>query len=311
MATRKGGGGLKLLTAIVVIGAAATGVYSVRNTEVMQRVRGQREDHRLDRNALAPRFGFASAALRVTVGTFYNDQGSPVDLTTTRDISIDRQSRIAVSHNKLERTATEVEPGVTALPFDAIKADYTEILTAQNRYESPSTPDGPWTVSAMPPHYYGTELDDDYIPMIDDIIGFELRGLPATTASSPPPAGNLRSGLKSTDQPRVAGDAPPLSVATSYTYSMDLETFRRAVPIIAGRTDLAGLPNTPVTLTLGFDEVGLLRFADVGITSDVASTLAVQLGTGHQATYHYTLSVETISGEPLAIEVPTNVVPAA
>ena len=70
---------------------------------------------------------------------------------------------------------------------------------------------------------------------------------------------------------------------------------------------ISGPANTPVTLTLGFDDVGLLRFADVEIASSVASTLVQQFGTAHFAAYHYTMSVNVISGEQLTIDVPKNI----
>ena len=45
---------------------------------------GNREDLRLEHTALTPRFGFASASVRVTVGEMYNYDGSTVDLKASR-----------------------------------------------------------------------------------------------------------------------------------------------------------------------------------------------------------------------------------
>jgi hypothetical protein len=147
--------------------------------------------------------------------------------------------------------------------------------------------------------------------MIDDIVGFELRGLPSKPTVAEPNSG-LRSGLAATVvRPQVGGPAAPSSVTTSYTYELTLETYRRAVPILAGRTNLFGPADTAVTLTVGFDDVGLLRYADVSMPSSVAATLAQELDTGQRAIYHYTLSVDDISGDPVSIDVPTNVVDAA
>jgi hypothetical protein len=89
---------------------------------------------------------------------------------------------------------------------------------------------------------------------------------------------------------------------------VDLETYRRVVPILAGRTMLAGPPATEVTLTIGFDEVGLLRFADVSIPTSVATAIARTLGARYSTVYHYTLEVTEISGEPEQIDVPTKYV---
>jgi hypothetical protein len=211
----------------------------------------------------------------------------------------------AKSDVTIERTATEVAPGVNAIPYDALNASFTEILTQNNRYESPTDPGQPWTWYPIGPYYYGTEIDAHYIPMIDDIMGFELRDLPSKPMTIEP-----ASGFKSTVRRRVNGPTPPSAVTTSYTYELDLDTYRRAVPILAGRTNLLGPGNTPVTLTIGFDDVGLLRFADVDMASAVATTVAQQLGTKHDAVYRYTLTVDDISGDPISIDVPTNVVDA-
>lgn len=303
---KKGHGGLKFLSVVVAIVAVIVTVSMTKDSEFVQRVLGNREDRRLERTALTPRFGFASARLHITLAEIYNSaEGGTVDLTTTRDVSIDRESLTAKSDVKIDRTATEVAPGVNAIPYDALNASFTEILTKNNRYESPADPGQPWTWYPIGPYYYGTEIDAHYIPMIDDIMGFELRDLPSKPMTIEP-----ASGFKSTVRRRVTGPTPPSAVTTSYTYEIDLDTYRRAVPILAGRTAFRGPGSTPVTLTIGFDDVGLLRFADVDMGSAVATTVAQQLGTKHSASYHYTLTVDDISGDAISIDVPTDVVDA-
>jgi hypothetical protein len=303
-AKKKGGhGGLKFLAVLLVVGAVVAGVHMTRNTELMQRVFGHREDHRLDRTALTPRFAFASAQLKVTVGSIYNDHGTPLDITSTSDLLIDRQSQTAKMDTRLERTPTTLEPGVEAVPFDASKAEFTEILTTDKVYESPDDPTMPWTEYPTGPGVYGTAVDEHYVPMIDDVMGFELRQL-ATETTPPAAASSLRSSLVT----RAVGASTPSDVVTSYTFIIDLETYRRAAPILAGRTHLDGAPETEVTLTIGFDDTGLLRFVEVSIPSTVATDLVNATGDGTNASYHYVMSVDVISGEPLVIEVPTDVV---
>ena len=307
-------GGLKFIAVLLVIGAIIVAVSSTKHTEFVQRVLGNREDRRVERTAVTPRFEFASATLQISVGEIYNNAGANVDLTTTKDVSIDRESSRAKAEVKLERTSSEVAPGVNAVPFDAINTSFTEIMTKTTRYDTQSDPGKPWITHPVRPYYYGTAIDRHYIPMIDDIMGFELRGLPSKPMVTEPASG-LKSGLKSSlnaeVRPAVTGPTPPSAVTSSYTYQMDLATYRRVVPILAGRTGISGPPQTPVTLTLGFDAVGLLRFADVGMASSVASTLAQQFGPDNSAIYHYTLSVSVISGEPISIEIPTNVIDAS
>ena len=300
---KKGHGGLKFMAFVVVVVLLILGIRTGGKTEIGQRITGNREDHRLSQTALTPRFAFASAKLRVTIGSMFNNQGTAVDLTTTREVSIDRESSTASTDVSIERTATEVSPGVAAIPFDAIKAKYSVILTKQHRYISPTDGGTSWARSPVEPHYYGTELDDHYIPMIDDIMGFELRELPTHLAPV-----NAVSGFK-----RPAVDVPtmPPDATNSYSYDLDMETYRRVAPILAGRTPVDAPPDTAVTLTLAFDDVGLLRFVDVAIPSAVATTLAQQRGDRHAGVYHYALEVVEISGEPITIDVPTDVVDQA
>lgn len=303
---KRGHGGLKFMAFLVTIPVVIVVITTTSHTELGQRLLGNREDQRLEHTALTPRFGFASASLRISVGEIYNSSAAgTVDLTMTKDVTIDRQSSMAKSEIKIERTATQVAPGVSAVPYDAINATFTQILTKDRRYESAREDGQPWTYSSIGPHYYGTEIDEHYIPMIDDIMGFELRGLPTKPSAAEPPA-----SFKSTIRRRATGATPPSAVSTSYTYEFDLATFRRAVPILATRTTIYGPPETPVTLTVGFDEAGLLRFADVGVAPAVASALAEQLGPKNEAIYRYTLQVDEISGEPVSIDVPTDVVEA-
>ena len=300
---KKGHGGLKFLAFLVVVGSIIAAIKIGSGTEAGQRVLGHREDHRVEATALTPRFAYASATLKITKGSIYNDNGSPVDITTTRVVTIDRQSSTAFTDVTVEHTPTEVAPGVDAIPFDALNTAWSEVVTKDHLYESADDPLQPWTRSDNPPYYYGTELDDHYIPMIDDIVGFELRNLATKTAVAAPEA-----GLKSTVlRPSVDGPAATPALATT-TYEMDFETFRRVVPILAGRTRLAAPPATAVTMTLGFDEVGLLHYADVAIPNSVATELAQALDTQHSALYHYTLEVTAISGEPAKIDIPTNYV---
>lgn len=167
-----------------------------------------------------------------------------------RDVSIDRQSATTSSKVNIERTLTEVQPGVSAIPFDALNLSFTEILTKGYSYESGQDPAQPWTRKPVDPYYYGSELDDHYIPMVQDIVGFELRDLPAKPAVT-----KTKSGLRTTARPAV-------------------------------------------------------RYADISVPSSVATTLAQQLGADHTVVYHYSLEVTEISGEPIVIDVPTNVVDA-
>ncbi len=310
-------GGRKFLAVLFVIVAMIVVVSNTRDTEFMQRVTGNREDRRVERTTVTPRFEFASATLQISIGEFYNNAGDPVDLTTTKDVSIDRQSSRAKADVKLERTSTEVAPGVNAVPFDAINASFTEILTKTTRYDSQKDPGQPWVTHPVGPYYYGTAIDEHFIPMIDDIMGFDLRGLPSKPMVTEPTSG-FKAGFKSSllssasvdARPAVTGLTPPSAVTQSYTYQMDLATYRRAVPILAGRTGIYGPPQTPVTLTLGFDAVGLLRYVDIGMASSVASAMAQQFGPDHNAIYHYTMSVDVISGDPISIEIPKDVVDA-
>jgi hypothetical protein len=302
-------GGLKFLAVLLVIGGIVTGLYMSRRTEMVQRVLGHREDHRLDHATLRPRFEYASAEMHLSIAHFYNYQGTPVDLTTTENLTVDRRSQRAKSEIKFERTATQVEPGVTAIPYDALNANYTEILTTTDRFESPTDDSGVWQRYDNHPGYYGTPLDEHYIPMIDDLIGFALRDEKLVDAPTPAAPSGLRSSIARTVKPAVGDNSEPTSVVTSYAYHLDLPTFRRNMPILAWRTNLRGPDETVVTVTVGFDAVGLLRYADVSVSPSVASTLVELLGDDSSVTYHYTLSVDQISGEPAIIDLPTNVVP--
>ena len=304
---KKGHGGLKFLAFVVAITAVIITVSMTHNSEFVQRVLGNREDRRVERLALTPRFGFASAKLHITVAEIYNSEaGGPVDLTSTRDVSIDRESLTAKSDVKIDRTATEVAPGVNAIPYDALNASFTEILTQNNRYESPTDPGKPWTWYPIGPYYYGTEIDAHYIPMIDDIMGFELRDS-ALQADD----GRTRLGI------HVDGSPARHRADTAVRRDNELHVRLRSRHL-SSRSCRSSPPgprslgpgSTPVTLTIGFDDVGLLRFADVEIGSAVATTVAQQLGTKHSAVYHYTLVVDDISGDAISIDVPTDVVDA-
>src|ERR1043165_6672131 len=105
---KKGHGGLKFLGCIVVVVGLIMGIKTGSGTEVGQRVLGHREDRRVAANTLRPRFAFASAKVRITRMSIYNLDGATVDVTSTRDLSIDRQSSSSSSDVSMDRTATEV-----------------------------------------------------------------------------------------------------------------------------------------------------------------------------------------------------------
>jgi len=295
--------GLKFLAFVAVVVGMIFGIKTGSHTEVGQRVLGHREDRRTAANTLTPRFAFASAQVRITRMSIFNPDGTTVDVTSTRNVSIDRQSSSAASDVSIDRTATEIAPGVDAIPYDSLNTKWNEVLTKDFYYESDV--DGhPWVRSPNPPYYYATEIDDHYIPMIDDIVGFELRDLPPKPEAAATPAAGLKSSVA---RPSVDSATTPADLTTT-TYEMDMETFRRAVPILDRRTMIDAPPDTTVTLTIGFDDVGLLRYADVSIPSTVATELAQALGAQHSALYHYTFEVTEISGEPVKIDVPTDYV---
>lgn len=297
---KKGHGGLKFLAFLVVVGALIAGFSVGSKTEAGQRILGKREDRRLVNTQLTPRFAYAAAKLRVTVGSIYNNDGTMLDLTSTKDIALDRQSSTASRTVHITETGTEVSPGVTATPVNGVDAVYTDILTKDYRYESPQTDGEPWTRYVMQPYFYGTELDQHFIPMIDDIMGFELRSLPSKEVAAAAPAGFTR--------PRVNTPVAPSNSTKVYRYDLDMDTYRRVAPILAKRTRITAPPEAPVTLTIGFDDAGLLRFLDVSVDSSVATTFAQALGAGQAADYHYTFEVKTISGEPIDIGIPSPIV---
>ena len=75
-------GGALAIGAIVVVGVLT------QHSEFVQRLTGNREDRRVERTAVTPRFEFASATLQISVGEIYNVAGEAVDLTASRDVSI-------------------------------------------------------------------------------------------------------------------------------------------------------------------------------------------------------------------------------
>jgi hypothetical protein len=302
---KKGHGGLKFLAFIVVVVVLIIGITKGGKTEMGQRITGGREDRRLENTRLTPRFGFASAKVRISVGSIYNLQGSLIDATETSDVSIDHQSARASSVIAIAPTTSEIAPGVAAIPYDTFRDKRTEILTKDYKYVSSYEAGKPWTRSVVEPYYYGDAIDEHFIPMIDDLIGFELRGIPSKPIAVEPASGLKRDSLV---RPAVNTPTASSSVTKIYSYELDMATFQRALPILAGRAQLYAPPGTIVTVTIGFDDVGLLRFADVSIASSFATTLVQQLGDNHSADYHYTLEVTEISGEPITIAVPTDVV---
>ncbi len=136
---------------VMVVVVMIVGIRMVGKTDFGQRVAGNREDRRLERTALTPRFAFASAKLRITIGEIANIEGTTVDLTTTTDESLDHESATVSSDISIERTATEVSPGVSAIPFDALNAKYSEVLTKLYRYHSPKVGATSWTRSVVAP----------------------------------------------------------------------------------------------------------------------------------------------------------------
>lgn len=302
---KKGHGGLKFLAFIVVVASLIIGITKGAKTELGQRITGGREDRRLENTRLTPRFGFASAKVTITVGSIYNIEGSMIDATETSDVSIDHQSARAASVIAIAPTTTEIAPGVDAIPYDAFRETRTEILTKDYKYVSAYEAGQPWTRSVVEPYYYGDAIDEHFIPMIDDLMGFELREIPSKPITVEPASGLKLDTLV---RPAVNTPTPSLAVTKIYSYVLDLATYRRALPILAGRTKLYAPPETMVTVTIGFDDVGLLRFADVSIPSSVATTLAQELGDDLSADYHFTLEVTEISGEPVTIAVPADFV---
>lgn len=302
---KKGHGGLKFLAFLAIVAALIVTIKIGVGTEAGQRIVGKREDHRTEHTSLTPRFAFAAATAQVTVAAIYtNVDGTTIDLTSTTQISIDRQSGTASKGTEVAITPSQISPGVDAMPMDDITDSYTQILTKDYRYETAIDTGQPWDRYKAESSNYGTEIDPHYIPMIDDIMGFELRDLPAKPLTVEPKAG-LKSPARRVDSPSDSS-----SVTRTYSYDMTMNTFRRAIPILANRTDIAIAADTPVTVTIGFDDVGLLRFASVEVSSETATKAAQELGPRRRVVYHYTLDVTDISGEPIAINIPTDFVDA-
>ena len=302
---KKGHGGLKFLLFLAIVATFIVTIKIGVGTEAGQRIVGNREERRVEHTTVTPRFAYAAATVHVTVAAIYtNHDGTTVDLTSTRKISIDRQSSTASKEIVVALTPSQISPGVDAIPMDNVTDSYTEILTKDYRYETAIDAGQPWDRYKAEPAYYGTEIDPHYIPMIDDIMGFELRDLPVKPLTVEP-----KAGFKSYAR-RVNSPSDSSSVTRTYSYDMTMSTFRRAIPILASRTDIVVAADTPVTLTIGFDDVGLLRFADVEISSATATAVAQALGPRRRVVYHYTLDVTDISGEPIAIDIPKNFVDA-
>lgn len=302
---KKGHGGLKFMAFVVVVVMLIVGISKGAKTEVGQRITGHRQDRRVENTRLTPRFGFASAKVRIAVGSIYNVNGAVMDLTETSDVSIDRRSARASTERAMSPTATEVAPGVTAIPYGTFEESRSEVLTRDYKYVSADEAGRPWTRSIVQPYYYGTATDDHYIPMIDDLMGFELRQTPSKPITVEPVAGLKRDSLT---RPAVNSPTALSDVAKTYSYEFDFSTYRRVLPILAGRTNFDAPPETVVTVTIGFDAVGLLRFADVSIPTTTATTLAQALGNYQFADYHYTFEVTEISGEAITIDLPTDFV---
>jgi hypothetical protein len=303
---KKGHGGLKFLLFLAIVATLITTIKIGVGTEAGQRIFGKREDRRIERTTLTPRFAYAAATVQVTVsGIYTNDDGTTLDLTSTKKVSIDRQSGTASKDVEVSRSPSQVSPGVDAVPIGDITDSYTDILTKDYRYESAADAGQPWTRYTAEPSTYRTEIDPHYIPMIDDIMGFELRDLPPKPLTVDP-----KSPLHSSLRRAVNSPSPTSSVTRTFSYDMNINTFRRAIPILASRAGIEIGPETPVTVTIGFDDAGLLRFADVEISNATAAQIATALGPQQRVVYHYTFDVTDISGEPIAIDIPTNYVDA-
>jgi hypothetical protein len=302
---KKSHGGLKFMAFVVVAVMLIVGVSKGTKTEVGQRITGHREDRRLENTRVTPRFGFASAKVRIAISSIYNVDGAVMDLTETSDVSIDRRSERASTERSMSPTATEVAPGVNAIPYDTFEESRSEVLTRDYRYVSTDKAGEPWTRAIVQPYYYGTAIDEHYIPMVDDLMGFELRQTPSKPITIEPAAGLQRVTLT---RPAVNSPTAPSDVTNTYSYQLDFNTYRRVLPILAGRTNFDAPPETVVTVTIGFDAFGLLRYADVSIPTETATTLAKALGNYQFADYHYIFEVTEISGEPITIEPPTDFV---
>ena len=305
---KKSRGGLKFMAFIVVVVVLIVAIPKGIKTEIGQRITGNREDRRLENTRLTPRFGFASATLRISVGSIYNIEGSLMDATQTSDVSIDRRSARASSEIAISPTGTEIAPGVVSVPFGTFRETWTEVLTKDYEYVSAYEAGEPWTRSVVKPYYYGERIDEHFIPMIDDLMGFELRDIPTRPTTVEPVGGLKRDSLA---RPAVNTPTAPSAVTKTYSYEFDIATYRRVLPILATSTDLYAPGGTIVTVTIGFDDVGVLRFADVSFAQSIATTLAQELGDLYSAAYHYTLEVTEVSGEPITIEVPTDFVDEA
>ena len=302
---KKGHGGLKFMAFVVVVVMLIGGVSKGTKTEVGQRITGHFEDRRVENTRLTPRFGFASAKVTIAISSIYNVNGTTMDLTETSDVSIDRQSARASTERSMSPTATEVAPGVDAIPYDTFEQSRTEVLTQDYRYVSADKAGQPWTRSIVQPYYYGTAIDEHFIPMVDDLMGFELRQTPPRPITPEPAAGLRRDSLT---RPAVNSPTTASDVTQTYSYELDFRTYQRVLPILAGRTNFDAPPETVVMVTIGFDAVGLLRYADVSIPTTTSTTLAQALGNDQFADYHYMFEVTEISGEPITIDLPTDFV---
>lgn len=305
---KKGHGGLKFMAFVLVVVMLIVGISKGTKTEVGQRITGHREDRRVENTRLTPRFGFASAKVRIAISSIYNVNGTMMDLTETSDVSIDRQSARAATERSMSPTATEVAPGVDAIPYDTFEESRSEVLTQDYRYISADEAGQPWTRSIVQPYYYGTAIDEHYIPMVDDLMGFELRQTPPKPVTAEPAAGLRRDSLT---RPAVNTPTAASDVTRTYSYELDFKTYQRVLPILAGRTKFDAPPETVVTVTIGFDAVGLLRYADVSIPTTSSTTLAQALGNYQFADYHYIFEVTEISGEPFTIDLPADYVDEA
>ena len=70
---KKSHGGLKFLAFLCVVGVVVGLITVGRGTEAGARILGNREDRRLENTVLTPRFSYAAATLRISVGSIYNN----------------------------------------------------------------------------------------------------------------------------------------------------------------------------------------------------------------------------------------------
>ena len=266
-------------------------------TEMGQRISGNREDRRIETHPVDTAIRvLRSEAARDTIGSIYNSEGAVVDLTTTSDMSIDRESASVTSDIVIERTATEVAPGVNAIPFDALERQVHGDPDEAVPIRIPVEAGEPWTRSHRRAVLLRHRARRSLHP--DDRRHHGIR-TPANCRSKPVACR------------RAVGVQAAVGRHSDRVRRRDgiIRVRARHGHVHASRTDprrpngIEAPPDTVVTLTLAFDDVGLLRFARRRDPErrghDPRPTSAA---TGRSGAYHYTLEVTEISGEPIQID---------